>query len=45
MDYLFTPPEDKEGWVLIFRMTITDPKTGKIRRRSNGRPWPIWIRK
>lgn len=41
----YTKPEDPEGWILIFRMTRHNPKTGAIERRPNGRPWPIWIRK
>jgi len=41
----YSKPDDPENWTLIFRMTITDPRTGKVKRRSNGRPWPIWIPK
>lgn len=30
---------------VIFRMTRRNPRTGKIERRADGKPWVIRIRK
>jgi len=37
--YPALPPGKK----LIFRMTRKNPKTGRLERRPNGKPWPIVV--
>lgn len=32
------------GYVLIFRMTVRHPRTGKLMRRANGKPFALLVR-
>ena len=36
-------PPARPGHVLIFRQTIT-LKNGRVIRRADGRPFPIWVK-
>lgn len=37
--------KNEDDYYTLFRMTVRDPRTGKVRRRADGKPWPIRVKK